>query len=498
MDTLLLLARLVLAGVFIIAGAAKLFDREGSKKALEGFGVPVNLAGIGGLLLPVVELIVGLLLIPRATAPYAAIAAFLLLAAFIAGIVYNMSKGRAPDCHCFGQIHSEPVGPSTLVRNGILAVVALFLVFGGWTDPGPSVFAWIGDLSTSELIFGVIAILALAGVAVEGWMIVHLVSQNGRVLLKLDSLETMLNSQPGQQPTSATAPAKPVIGLAEGSLAPAFALPNLTGETVSLDSLRANGRPVLLVLSDPHCGPCNALLPEIGRWEKDHSERLTIAVISRGDADSNRAKGTERTLSHVLLQTDREVAQSYGTTGTPSAVIVTPDGKIGSQTASGAEAIRQLVAKSTGTAPAAPSGANGASQGPPRPAVGEVAPEVELPNLEGENVRLSEFRDRETLVLFWNPGCGFCNRMLPELQEWIATRSNGAPELLVVSRGQADENRNQGIDAPILLDQGFSAGRAFGATGTPAAVLVSADGMIASPVVAGAAAVLTLARGGQG
>src|SRR4051812_47151101 len=100
MDTLLLLARLVIAGVFIVAGVAKLADREGSKKALEGFGVPAGLAGIGGLLLPIVELIVGILVIPRSTAPYASIGALLLLLAFIAGIIYNMSKGRTPDCHC--------------------------------------------------------------------------------------------------------------------------------------------------------------------------------------------------------------------------------------------------------------------------------------------------------------------------------------------------------------------------------------------------------------
>jgi len=41
------------------------------------------------------------------------------------------------------------------------------------------------------------------------------------------------------------------------------------------------------------------------------------------------------------------------------------------------------------------------------------------------------------------------------------------------------------------------AGQAFGASGTPMAVLVDAEGRIASPVVAGAAAVLALA-GGQG
>jgi thiol-disulfide isomerase/thioredoxin len=40
-----------------------------------------------------------------------------------------------------------------------------------------------------------------------------------------------------------------------------------------------------------------------------------------------------------------------------------------------------------------------------------------LPDLEGENVSLVDFRDEETLLLFWSPSCGYCQNMLPELKE---------------------------------------------------------------------------------
>jgi peroxiredoxin/uncharacterized membrane protein YphA (DoxX/SURF4 family) len=494
MDTVLLLARLLLAGVFVVAGGAKLADRKGSKAALEGFGLPPSIAAKGGYALPVVELVVGILLIPRATAPYAAIAAFLLLLSFVAGIAYNLSKGRTPDCHCFGQLHSEPVGTSTLVRNGVLAVVALFVAIAGWDDPGPSLVAWIGDLSTAEQVVGVVALVALIGVAIEAWLVIHLVSQNGRILLRIDSLEALL----GQQPASQPAAAQPV-GLAEGTVAPAFSLKDVYEQNVSLDSLRASGNPVLLIFSDPGCGPCNSLLPDIGKWQRDHRDRINVALVSRGSVDANKSKAEEHGLSSVLIQQDREVARSYQGAGTPSGIIVTADGKIGSPIAQGAEAIRQLVARTTGAAyvpTAAPQAGNGLAAKPAGPTVGDSAPEISLPDIDGKNVQLSDFSDQETLVLFWNPGCGFCSRMLPDLQEWIAKRGDGEPALLVVSRGGAEENRKQGIEAPILLDQGFAAGRAFGATGTPAAVLVSESGLIASPVVAGATAVLALARGG--
>ena len=40
---------------------------------------------------------------------------------------------------------------------------------------------------------------------------------------------------------------------------------------------------------------------------------------------------------------------------------------------------------------------------------------------------LEEFRGRETLVVFWNPGCGFCERMLPDLKAWENAAALRAP-----------------------------------------------------------------------
>ena len=68
MDTVLLLARLLLVAVFAVAGFAKLADREGSRKGLEGFGVPANVAVPGSILLPIAEIAVAILLLPVGTA----------------------------------------------------------------------------------------------------------------------------------------------------------------------------------------------------------------------------------------------------------------------------------------------------------------------------------------------------------------------------------------------------------------------------------------------
>lgn len=477
---------------------------------MQGFGLPPSLAQPVAILLPIAEIAVAILLLPKATAWYGAIGAFILLAAFVIAIAYNMSQGRHPDCHCFGQIHSEPAGWPTLIRNALLGAVALFVMAYGTDrfsfshgDAGYSMIGWFGDLSRWEQVATVLGVIGLIALAVQSWLVVHLLGQNGRVLLRLDALEASLAAGgegfvPAAQPDQAPAPAP---GLPVGSPAPAFKLEGLHGETMTLDALRSAGKQVMLVFSDPSCGPCNALLPDIARWQKEHADKLSIALISRGKPDANRSKAAEHGLSHVLLQENREVASVYQAAGTPSAVLVSQDGKIASPVSAGSEAIRQLVARTTGSQPAraaAPAARPSQANGSPSAAssrVGEEAPAISLPDLSGKTVKLADFKGQDTLVLFWNPGCGFCKRMSEELKEWEANPPKNAPKLLVVSTGTVEANKEMGLQSTVVLDEGFATGRAFGASGTPSGVLVDKAGKIASDLAVGAPGVMALARG---
>src|SRR5688572_10702333 len=128
MDTMLLVARVLLAGVFGVAGLAKLADRPGSRQALIDFGLPATLVRSLGLLLPLAELAVAAALLPLTTAWWGALGALALLLVFGVGIAGNLARGRRPACHCFGQLHSAPAGRATLLRNGVLAVLAGVLV----------------------------------------------------------------------------------------------------------------------------------------------------------------------------------------------------------------------------------------------------------------------------------------------------------------------------------------------------------------------------------
>ena len=173
--------------------------------------------------------------------------------------------------------------------------------------------------------------------------------------------------------------------------------------------------------------------------------------------------------------------------GTPSAVLVRQDGTIATPLAQGADAIRALITSTLNPPAAAP-------RAPAGPKIGEPAPDFGLPDLAGKTVKLSDFKGNRTLVLFWRPSCGFCERMLPDLKTWEKNARNGAPKLLVVSTDSVEVNKAMGLRSPVLIESsGMSVGQKFGAGGTPMAVLVDAEGKIASELAAGAPAVLELA-----
>jgi peroxiredoxin len=473
--------------------------------------LPSALAASLGLLLPLAELAVAATLLPASTAWWGALGALALLSLFLVGIGINLARGRKPDCHCFGQLHSAPAGWKTLARNGALAAVAVFVLWAGYEGgAGPSALAWLGALSTAQLLGLLGGVLVLALLAGQWGFLVHLLRQNGRLLVRLEALEASVAAGGSVAPSQNGTPVHQAEGLPVGSEAPDFNLSGLHGETLTLEALRSSGKPVMMLFTDPGCGPCNAMLPEVGRWQEEHTQKLTLALICRGEVEENKTKAQEHGLSNMLLQKDWEVSEAYEVRGTPSAVLIDTDGKVASPVAGVAEGIRGLLSYAVGERaqlPMQPQQPQTEGQpcpncgkvhavAPTAPAaqkVGEEAPEVKLPDLEGNTVELADFRGEETLVLFWNPGCGFCQQMLPDLKEWEATSPEDAPKLLLVSAGSEEANREMGLTSPVLLDQQFAVGRAFGASGTPSAVLVDAEGKVASEVALGAPGVLELA-----
>jgi peroxiredoxin len=323
MDGFAVVARIMLVGVFAVSGIAKLFDRDGTRRAVQGFGLPDSLVGPVALTLPLAEIAIAGALVPGTSARAGAVAAIALLAAFMIGISINLAQGRRPDCNCFGQLHSAPVGPTTLVRNVFLGAVAGVVAFGAGPDAGGSVIDAIGELDGTGLVLAGIAVAAIAAALV-------LLGRRGR---------TIITGAPPEADAAAQQPVGPPVG----SAAPRFSLARPSGETVTLSDLLARGKRVLLVFFSPSCGPCVRIAPELARWQREFADTLTVAVLSSGARESVLESATKYEITDVLVDERGEVAKSYGSRGTPGAVLIDPSGAVASAHASGDGAISDLL-----------------------------------------------------------------------------------------------------------------------------------------------------------
>ncbi len=484
MDTLTLVAALTLAGVFGIAGVAKLRNLEGTRTAVRAFGGSVLLVPTIARLLPLVELVVAVALLVPTTRVAGAAGALGLLALFSAVIAANLARGKKPECHCFGQLHSAPTGWQTLARNGLLGGVAAGLLVATRGGAGSSPWGWVATRSARELgvIVGAMAVVTL--VAAIGAVFLALTRAHGRVLLRLEATEKALR-EAGIEIAGDALAGLSELGRDPGTHAPQFAKQLSNGEPVVRDDLLAPGLPALLVFTSPGCGPCHDLLPRVARWQRELEDRLTVAVASAGELDAIRAEELEHGLAAMLVDTDLELSEAYLTTGTPSAVLISPDGTIASYVAAGSEEIDALVERAL---------TSSAAGGLP---VGSPAPALELRGLDGVAVPLVDPSGKDTLVLFWDPGCGHCQSMLPALRAWEDQLRDDAPRLLVVSAGASGETAADGFASTVVLDSEFATAGAFGADGTPMAVVVDARGQVASPLLTGADDVLTALTAGQ-
>lgn len=134
-------------------------------------------------------------------------------------------------------------------------------------------------------------------------------------------------------------------GLRAGTPAPRFRLPDLQGHSVSLDDYRS--RRVLLVFSDPHCGPCDELAPHLASLYQEHRNNgLAVILVGRGTEEENRNKAEKFGFEFpVVLQDKWKLSKEYGIFATPVAFLIAEDGVIARDVAVGKDAILALAAE---------------------------------------------------------------------------------------------------------------------------------------------------------
>jgi peroxiredoxin len=498
---ILLVARLLLAAVFGVAGVAKLADLAGSRRALIGFGVNDRLAGPLGAALPVLEILVALALLAPWTGRAGAAAALVLLLVLAAGIGWNLARGRSADCHCFGQLGAQRASWKTVARNVLLAAVAGVVVMADGDRPGASAHAWLTAVPPLALVnaAGLAVVLGLLVTAVL--LLRRLLRQQAALLERMAALATSLEEEFELVPLERKAVTSPREGLPVGAVAPQFSLPAADGSRVALGELRGAGKPVLLFFVSPSCLSCKVLFSSVRNWEERLADRFTLAVLTRGTAEENQAALARYGMRRLLFQGQSGVGEAYQAAWTPAALLVGTDGRIASQTVYGDDAIRRFVADLTtgeragradGSAAHAPT--LGVPLGFSALGIGEPAPRFSLPDLTGRMVGNDDLLGSPTLLLFWHPRCGFCQAIVPELGRWTVERSASEPKPIVIATGEIEEVRRiaDELRASVLFDRPFDVPTTFGSRHTPSAILLDAEGRVASGLALGGHNVLAL------
>ena len=480
MEFFLLILRLALAAVFGVAGITKLFDPAGSEKAFGDFGLPKMIAKPMVYLLPAFELLIAGLLLSVTTSWFGAIGAASLFVIFTAGMLYQMAKGNAPDCHCFGQIHSEPVGVTSIGRNFLLLVLSAFLLVQGQTNQGTSLVNSNQDIM--QFVIGIaVVVLLLAAVL----FLKKISEQQTQIMRRIELLDLVAQEGGAVERDHA---GDPYEGMPIGAVVPDFELTDLDGGTVSLATLKAAKMPILFFYVSPTCNPCKALVPEFDQWQKDLADKVRFVFVSNGDADENREKFAADSDKLILLQKDREVSDLLRAKWTPTALLMDADGRIASHAAAGDAAIRELVGKLIEEEPGGEFSyfTNSNAHTHTKIKIGESVPDVTLADVRGTQIGSDYFKGKPTLVAFWSTACPHCVNMTDELRKWDTSKGDDEPKLIVFSDGDKEVLKSLGLKSPIIYDEGHKAALGFGMYGTPSAILVNEDGKFVTETAIGA------------
>jgi cytochrome c biogenesis protein CcmG/thiol:disulfide interchange protein DsbE len=118
-----------------------------------------------------------------------------------------------------------------------------------------------------------------------------------------------------------------------GQIAPDFTLKKLTGGKTSLAELRKNGH-VMLIFWEPNCVYCYSHIQDFNALhEKYLNKGLTVAAINfLGEYDEEIAEYVKDNNVKYLMLSDRlnniDVAEAYRVVGSPTIVVIAPDGKV--------------------------------------------------------------------------------------------------------------------------------------------------------------------------
>jgi peroxiredoxin len=120
-------------------------------------------------------------------------------------------------------------------------------------------------------------------------------------------------------------------------------------------------------------------------------------------------------------------------------------------------------------------------------AAGEAAPDFSARDLQGNEVRLSDYLGRPVMLTFWSPECSACREELPALHAIADAPGAGLALLTVVSYPAAADVQafveEQGLTFPVLMDEASMVTDLYKVHGVPFTYLINAEGEVERKVI---------------
>lgn len=120
------------------------------------------------------------------------------------------------------------------------------------------------------------------------------------------------------------------------------------------------------------------------------------------------------------------------------------------------------------------------------PSVGQQAPPLVLPALDGAPVALADLRGKAVMVNFWASWCGPCRLEMPELQRLSASLPEGTALLTVNTESAPEIARGfleaQGYDLPTVQDAEGRAAIDYQVLSLPTTLFISPEGRVTARV----------------
>ncbi|MFS0646099.1 redoxin domain-containing protein [Siminovitchia sp. 179-K 8D1 HS] len=126
---------------------------------------------------------------------------------------------------------------------------------------------------------------------------------------------------------------------------------------------------------------------------------------------------------------------------------------------------------------------------------GEIPPDFELQTLDGQTIRLSDYKGKKVILNFWATWCPPCRAEMPYLENYYKTKAKKQNvEIIAVNLTNAETSRNKletvkdfadeyGLTFPIPLDETGKVGNTYQTITIPTSYMIDSKGIIHEKII---------------